>query len=54
MHHDHTYASLSREVEEATFSNNNTPRGQLYSSIQLYNNEVVIDGSVAEVLEEKT
>ena len=45
VRHDHTYTSLSREVEEATFSNNNTPWGQLHSSIQLYNNEVVIDAS---------
>jgi len=29
VHHDHTYASLSREVEETTFSNENTPRGHL-------------------------
>jgi len=54
VHHDHTYVSLSREVKEATFPNNNTPRGQMHSCIQLYNNEVVIDASVAKVLEEKT
>jgi len=31
VNHDHTYAFLSREVEEATFSNENTPGGKVYS-----------------------
>jgi len=51
--HDHTYASLSKGVEDTMSLNNDTSMGQLHG-IQLYISEVAISASQAKELEEQT